>query len=74
MSRPRDRYPITRRILYKDTDNKTKLAKKTGIGLRTLYNREEKPWNTTAKELALIAKEKGLTTEEIMLILNELAY
>lgn len=71
MPKLRDHYKTTKRILY--GKGKTDLAARTGICLRTLYNREKEPEKTTARELALIAKEKGLSTEEIMLVLNELA-
>lgn len=71
MPRLREHYKTTKRILF--GKGKAELAAKTGIGLRTLYNRAKEPEKTTARELALIAKEKELSTAEIMLVLEELA-
>ena len=71
MPRIRKLYDLTRRTLY--GTNKTDLARQTGMTRATIYHRVEHPERTTLQELAWIVKARGLTTEEVMMILDDLA-
>ena len=71
MPRIRRLYDLTRRTLY--DANKAELSRLTGMTRSTIYNRIEHPEQTTAQELARIVKAKGLTTEEVMMVLKDLA-
>lgn len=69
--RMKRKYEFTRRLLY--GTNKAELSRLTGMTRSTIYNRIEHPEQTTAQELARIVKAKGLTTEEVMMVLKDLA-
>ena len=69
MPRIRRLYDLTRRMLY--GTNMSKLSRDTGIQRQTLYNRRDRPDKTTLSELAQIVKARGLTAEEVMLILKD---
>ena len=71
MPRIRKLYDLTRRTLY--GTNKTELARETGMTRGTIYQRIAHPEKTTAQEMARIVKVRGLTSEEVMMILKDLA-
>ena len=71
MPRTRQPHDTTRRILF--GKGKAAIEKATGITVRTQQNWERDPTTMKAQGMARIIKARGLSDEEIMLVLKDLA-
>lgn len=71
MPKTKQQFDTTRRILF--GKDKTKVEKATGIRARTQLNWERHPETMKARGMAMIIKARGLSDEEIMLVLKDLA-
>lgn len=69
--RDKERFQTTRRILF--GKGKAAIERETGITARTQLNWERDPTTMNAQGMARIMKARGLSEDEIMLILNDLA-
>lgn len=71
MPRIRKPHDITRRILF--GKGKAQIERETGITARTQLNWERDPTTMNAQGMARIIKARGLSEDEIMLVLKDLA-
>lgn len=71
MPRTRQPHDIIRRILF--GKGKKEIERETGIIVRTQQNWEKDPTTMNAQGMARIIKARGLSDEEIMLVLKDLA-
>lgn len=71
MPKIRQPHDTTRRILF--GKGKAAIERETGITARTQLNWEHDPTTMNAQGMARIIKARGLSDEEIMLILKDLA-
>lgn len=71
MPRTRQQHDTTRRILF--GKGKAEIERETGITARTQLNWERDPTTMNAQGMARIMKARGLSEDEIMLILKDLA-
>lgn len=71
MPRTRQPHDIIRRILF--GKGKKEIERETGITSRTQLNWERDPTTMNAQGMARIMKARGLSEDEIMLILKDLA-
>ena len=71
MPRIRKPHDTTRRILF--GKGKAQIERETGITARTQLNWERDPTTMNAQGMARIIKARGLSEDEIMLVLKDLA-
>lgn len=69
--RDKERFQTTRRILF--GKGKAAIERETGITRRTQLNWERDPTTMNAQGMARIIKARGLSEDEIMLVLKDLA-
>ena len=67
---PRIRTPATITQWYLFREKKTVLERKTGVKLRTIYNRIESPGEVRLSELGPLVKANDLTDEQIVKIVR----
>lgn len=67
---PRIRTPATITQWYLFREKKTVLERKTGVKVRTIYNRIDNPGDVRLSELGPLAKANNLTDEQIVKVVR----